>query len=179
MKNRIIIGAIFYLLGMSCTKSPDDIPTTGSAVSVEAAQEALDFHNKIRADVEVPALEWSNELATYAQEWADYLAFEYQCTMEHRGTLNMNIKGYGENLFWGKGMDYSPTYASQAWYSEIEIYIYTEITADNFHETGHYTQMVWKNTKELGMGIAICPDGATIIVANYNPPGNYLGQKPY
>jgi hypothetical protein len=40
--------------------------------------------------------------------------------------------------------------------------------------------MVWKNTKELGMGIGICPEGyVTVIVANYNPSGNIIGQFPY
>jgi hypothetical protein len=39
--------------------------------------------------------------------------------------------------------------------------------------------MVWKNSKEMGLGIATCPTGEVIIVANYNPAGNYVGQYPY
>jgi pathogenesis-related protein 1 len=39
--------------------------------------------------------------------------------------------------------------------------------------------MVWKETTHVGMGIAICKNGGMIIVANYNPAGNYIGEKPY
>jgi pathogenesis-related protein 1 len=53
------------------------------------------------------------------------------------------------------------------------------LTAANFAPTGHYTQMVWRSTTQVGMGQASCPGGALVIVAEYNPPGNYIGQKPY
>ena len=47
---------------------------------------------------------------------------------------------------------------------------------------GHYTQMVWQNTREIGCGTA--PPGAgglhySILVCRYDPPGNYRGQYPY
>ena len=44
---------------------------------------------------------------------------------------------------------------------------------------GHYTQMVWNNTKEVGVGIGYCKTGGIIIVASYFPAGNYVGQYPY
>jgi pathogenesis-related protein 1 len=39
--------------------------------------------------------------------------------------------------------------------------------------------MVWRDTERMGMGQATCPDGAVIIVANYDPPGNVIGRYPY
>jgi hypothetical protein len=36
--------------------------------------------------------------------------------------------------------------------------------------------VVWKNSTELGMGMARDQTGKVIVVANYNPPGNYIGQ---
>jgi len=45
--------------------------------------------------------------------------------------------------------------------------------------TGHFTQLVWKGSKQLGVGIAFANGGKTaVVVANYYPPGNYLGQFP-
>jgi pathogenesis-related protein 1 len=50
---------------------------------------------------------------------------------------------------------------------------------------GHYTQMVWRNTKEVGAAkwlIKSTGDGGwcrVIVFANYSPPGNMLGQKPF
>lgn len=41
---------------------------------------------------------------------------------------------------------------------------------------GHFTQIVWKNTQYLGVGIAKNAYGRTVIVATYFPPGNYKGQ---
>jgi Cysteine-rich secretory protein family len=47
---------------------------------------------------------------------------------------------------------------------------------------GHYIQMVWQNTKEIGCGTA--PPGAgglhySVLVCRYDPPGGYTGQMPY
>ncbi len=52
---------------------------------------------------------------------------------------------------------------------------------------GHYTQVVWRDSTELGCGMANCtvnnPFGGSgpwqLWVCNYNPPGNYVGMKPY
>jgi Cysteine-rich secretory protein family len=41
---------------------------------------------------------------------------------------------------------------------------------------GHFTQVVWKSSKELGVGKAKSRSGRIYVVANYYPPGNYQGQ---
>jgi hypothetical protein len=41
-------------------------------------------------------------------------------------------------------------------------------------ETGSFTQVVWKNSKTLGAGIAFTENGrSAYIVALYTPPGNF------
>lgn len=40
---------------------------------------------------------------------------------------------------------------------------------------GHFTQVVWKSSSKLGVGIAR-KNGHILVVANYDPPGNYQGQ---
>lgn len=42
--------------------------------------------------------------------------------------------------------------------------------------TGHFTQMVWRDTKEIGVGRAKGKSGQVVIVANYKPRGNIFGQ---
>lgn len=43
--------------------------------------------------------------------------------------------------------------------------------------TGHFTQVVWKSSQRLGVGIGFANNGNTaVVVANYGPPGNYLNQ---
>lgn len=41
---------------------------------------------------------------------------------------------------------------------------------------GHFTQVVWKNSKALGIGWVQMNDGTTYVVANYEPAGNVIGQ---
>lgn len=41
--------------------------------------------------------------------------------------------------------------------------------------TGHFTQVVWKDSKELGVGCTKAKNGKIYVVANYYPPGNYIG----
>lgn len=40
---------------------------------------------------------------------------------------------------------------------------------------GHFTQIVWKNTTEMGIAMAK-RDGTCVIVACYHPRGNIVGQ---
>lgn len=156
------------------------ILNTGSRISAKDAQELLEHHNKVRKEVGTKPLIWSSKLSAYAQEWANYLAEESNCKMIHRNSPGQNNKLYGENIFWGSSAKYFTTLdASQEWYNEIKLYTYNQVTEKNWEPTGHYTQMIWKDTKEVGVGVSICPNGAIIIVANYYPAGNYLHQYPY
>lgn len=174
--NFFILILVFY--ASSIALNAQQVPaTTGSRVLQKDAQQALDFHNKVRADVGVTALQWSEELAAYAQAWADHLAVN--CKLEHRPNTGQWTQKHGENIFWGEGEDYSPLQASESWYSEIKDYKYGTLNGNNWYKTGHYTQMVWKNTTHVGIGVARCKSGAILIVANYAPSGNYLGERPY
>jgi pathogenesis-related protein 1 len=175
MKSTIVwLILLFCYATAYCQSVPEN---TGSKVTQAAAQEALDFHNKVRNDVGTKPLQWSAELATYAQNWADSLAMR-DCAFEHRPHYP-GKRNYGENIFWGSADSYTVLNASKSWYSEIEKYVYGALNASNWYGTGHYTQMVWYNTKSVGIGATVCSSGAILIVANYDPPGNYMGEKPY
>ncbi len=151
---------------------------TGSKVTQAQAQEALDFHNKVRADVKVPGLQWSAELAAFAQQWAEQVASK-GCGLQHRPGDGEWAQKYGENIFGGSGAAYTALNASESWYAEIKDYTPGALNESNWYKTGHYTQMVWRNTTQAGIGIATCEGNGTIIVANYNTPGNYMGESPY
>lgn len=176
---KISLRIFVFMLGVTVfpLQAQKVSPATGSKVLQKDAQEALDFHNKVRGDVGSPPLQWSEVLARYAQSWADHLAAD--CELEHRPYSGPWAQKYGENIFWGGGEDYTVLHASESWYSEIEEYTYGPLTDSNWYKTGHYTQMVWKSTTHVGMGKAVCKSGAILIVANYNPSGNYMGEKPY
>ena len=152
---------------------------TGSKIGWQDAEKFLAHHNQVRAEVGAPGLVWSKELAAYSQEWADQLA-QNGCKMEHHKKPSLKGEPVGENLFWGSSSTfYHPIDASISWYSEKKIYKYGKFGKGNWHEIGHYTQMVWKNTREVGVGVSVCKDGGLIVVANYYPAGNYIDQFPY
>jgi hypothetical protein len=59
------------------------------------------------------------------------------------------------------------------WYEEANNYNYNE---DFQQGKGHFAQIVWQNTHEVGFGRAKAADGKWYAVANYYPAGNYIGQ---
>jgi uncharacterized protein YkwD len=133
---------------------------------------ALNVHNEAREEVGVNAVVWSSRLANDAEEYAKKLA--------KSGRFKHSKTGDGENLYWYSSTHHNPmTEASTSWYEEIQLYRYRKCCGRNFSDTGHYTQMVWKNTTEIGMGVAVSKSGETYVVARYNPHGNFIGQFPY
>mmetsp|Transcript_8027 Transcript_8027/g.20596 ORF Transcript_8027/g.20596 Transcript_8027/m.20596 type:complete len:283 (+) Transcript_8027:204-1052(+) len=126
------------------------------------ANEALVAHNNYRALHGVPDLVWDTAVEQSAQAWADGC----RIPLEHSSGT-----GFGENLAWGYG---SMTAAIDAWYSEIDQYDYGNPGFTG--GTGHFTQIVWKDTKRLGCAMGYCPDVyGGYWVCQYDPPGNYLG----
>ena len=67
-----------------------------------------------------------------------------------------------------------------SWVVEGSTYNYNTNSCDGSGMCGHYTQMVWRDTKRLGCASLVCDNGAGVfITCNYDPPGNYVGEKPY
>lgn len=63
--------------------------------------------------------------------------------------------------------------ATQAWYDEIKFYNFNQPKFSA--ETGHFTQVIWKNSQQLGVGLAYTNDQRSVyVVAQYTPPGNVL-----
>jgi uncharacterized protein YkwD len=147
---------------------PDDessqVASSASVVVVDSGltpfqQEALDSHNQYRLKHGVQELTWSPTVAQSAQAHAN------KCVFAHS-----QGSGYGENLAWGHQ---SIGAAIKDWYDEIHQYNY--YSPGFAMGTGHFTQIVWKTTTELGCARGNCPN-MNLWVCQYNPPGNYLNQ---
>jgi pathogenesis-related protein 1 len=154
------------------------------ALTPAEQSEMVAAHNQWRQEAGVPELKWSASLATTAQGWANNLKQNQGCNMTHS-----NTRGIGENLYWASALMYSDgkrelqpvsaTKVTESWGSEKQHYDYANNTCASGHVCGHYTQVVWKITTEVGCAKAVCGDHTQVWVCNYSPPGNWRGQKPY
>ena len=150
------------------TSTSQAAATTSASTSSDSlsdfASSVLAEHNKKRAlQKDTPALTWSDTLATYAQDYAD----NYDCS----GTLTHSGGPYGENLALG----YDGPGAVDAWYNEISDYDFSNPGFSS--NTGHFTQVVWKSTTQVGCGIKTCGGAwGDYVICSYNPAGNYGGE---
>ena len=168
----------FFLLAYGCTKPAGHRPPglDDDGAFSELAAELLAAHNQVRAEAlptpspALASLSWDDELAAIAQDWAA------GCRFEHSNN------SLGENLALFSA-DAPGTSVVQGWASEASSYDYGSDSC--LGVCGHYTQIVWRNTARVGCGVAQCDDvvggfGAGFLwVCNYDPPGNYIGQRPY
>lgn len=154
-------------------QAPEAEPTaTGEPKALAGMTEA---HNQVRKRVGVAPLQWSNELAAYATQWANHLK-QRNCALDHRPLRGQFAQKYGENLFLISGAHASASEVVEAWASEAADYNYKKNSCKGM--CGHYTQVVWRDTQEVGCALATC--GSTEVwVCNYNPPGNFMGKRPY
>jgi pathogenesis-related protein 1 len=146
-------------------------------LSSEEVQLLLEEHNRVRSVVGVAPMAWSQHLAVYAQQWADHLA-DSECRIEHRPVEGEWQGLYGENLFTGTAGYYGVNAAVQAWESEKQFFKGEAVSLSNVQQVGHYTQLVWEATSQVGCGKTECR-GRMILVCNYSPPGNVLDETPY
>lgn len=141
-------------------------------------QRILSAHNRERLKLGLQPLQWNSALAQSAQRWADYLAAtgRFEHAPENRAAPE------GENIWAGTKGYYSPDAMVDAWVREKRYFKYgvfpNNSTTGNVEDVGHYTQMVWRATSEVGCAEAASA-GEDILVCRYAEAGNYIGERPF
>jgi len=133
-------------------------------------KEALDAHNKYRKVHGVSELEHDTKLSDLAMDWAEHLA--NRNTLEYTNSQYENAP-LGENVVKANKFYLNGDLISKIWYDENSKYHYDGAFTPT---TGHFTQMVWKNTRKVGFGYASRDDGQFFAVAFYYPAGNYKNE---
>ena len=162
--------------GVGTTKGEEVETACGTEVAEPPADDFglanLSYHNAARAAHGAMPMVWDAELAAEAQEWAEFLQSEMR--LMHSTTAQRGPTG--ENLYFASSSDGSSEaaiantdVASRAWYEQEEgLYGYDGQFSSG---TGHFTQMVWKDSCKLGCGYT-----ENFVVCRYSPQGNFLGQ---
>ncbi len=131
----------------------------------------LEEHNDARDHVGVPRLEWSNRLASQAQDWAEELARRGQ--MEH--STHEGSAGAGENLWMGTAGRYGPDMMIAGFVQERQFFrpgTFPHVsTTGRWNDVGHYTQVIWRETQEVGCAVARGGEN-DFLVCRYWPAGN-------
>jgi uncharacterized protein YkwD len=152
--------------------------TGTSSASIGFETRVLIAHNAERASLGIRPLRWDPALAASAQRWADRLAAtgRFEHAPEDRNAPQ------GENLWAGTKGHYAPEAMVDAWVREKRHFrpgVFPNNSATGrVEDVGHYTQVVWRATGEVGCARAT---GAKedILVCRYAEAGNYKGEIPY
>nr|XP_043622432.1 pathogenesis-related leaf protein 4-like [Erigeron canadensis] len=133
-------------------------------------QDYLDTHNSARANVGVKNMIWNTSVAAYAQNYANQRILD--CNLVHSNGP------FGENLAKGDGT-FTGTAAVNLWIDEKYYYDHMTNTCVGGHACGHYTQVVWRDSFQLGCARVQCISGWSFVICSYYPSGNYIGETPY
>ena len=141
-------------------------------------QRILASHNFERAKLGVGPLRWNPALARDAQGWANQLA----ATGRFEHAPDNPASPQGENLWAGTKGYFAPEAMVAGWVREKRYYrdgvFPNNSSTGRVEDIGHYTQLVWRDTREVGCARA---SGAyeDILVCRYTQPGNYIGERPF
>jgi len=184
MYKKVSAEIIMILVTAVIVTVPSSVMQFSHAQSNQGLQTVLDVHNQERAAVGVQPLTWSDQLAADAQTWAQQVAttgiFDH-LDKEHTG-LTCTGPCYGENI-----AGFNPSLGPSAPGEGVSLWVaekskYTPGSPVDLYVNGHYTQMVWQATTELGCATA--PPGAgglqySVLLCRYSPPGNGGDGVPY
>lgn len=150
-------------------KDPSQRANIKTAEHYNMTQEDQDLilqrHNYYRAlHEDTGGVTWNDTLASYA---ASFVA-AYDCAS---GELSHSVWDFGENIALG----YNVAGSVKGWYDEIKDYDF--IKSEFSGATGHFTQLLWKDTKQVGCAIRYCNSfWGNITVCEYDPAGNWDGE---
>ena len=146
--------------------------------------EFLKSHNQCRQNTsnKIPPLKWDFTLENESRSWAAHLATNVG-ELQHSKPSADEVR-YGENLHFNPDKSFTPKDAVNSWCNEKVNFKpggqFPDVSnTGKWQDVGHYTQVIWKETKFVGCGTAQDSQGNTYVVCRYLPPGNIFGEKPY
>jgi pathogenesis-related protein 1 len=170
-----LLVAVTFIDVVACAAGRTGVRLDG--LTRAQADQFVRAHNAWRRRAFVSPLRWAEDLAARAQAHAVYLA-AHGCVLEH-GPLPLDV---GQNLYKAGPLRsegnanallaVTAAMVVDAWGAESADYSPEHDTCAPNRQCGHYTQMVWATTDEVGCGMSVCPTLGQVWVCDYRPPGN-------
>jgi hypothetical protein len=136
----------------------------------------LAAHNQVRRAAGVPPLAWSPVLAADAASHGPYLASIER--LEHSPRTKRGNQG--ENLWMGTAGAFAPEIMVDGWAGEKQHFRpgrFPDVsTTGRWEDVGHYTQMIWPGTTQVGCAMAR-GKGWDFLICRYAPAGNIIGAR--
>ncbi|BAF10252.1 pathogenesis-related protein PRB1-3 [Oryza sativa Japonica Group] len=142
-------------------------------LQISEAQQFVVPQTHLRAIYGLHPLKWSSDLADLATRWADQYKGDCAAASAASAAGGVNVfRGYG-------GEAWQPSDAVAAWAEEAQHYDYGANACAAGKECGHYKQMMWRDSTQVGCATVTCSSGETLMACHYEPQGNIMGQKPF
>ncbi|KAL5103436.1 Glioma pathogenesis-related protein 1 [Taenia crassiceps] len=174
MSSALVLVSLVVLLSTATCQWP---------TNVERAH-ILEAHLRVRENVIPRAsnmllMRYSSAMECLAAYWASFCRFEHP-----NPSLYPWYRGIGQNLAIHSGFKPHLTESVCGWEGERKFFDFFNNTCSKV--CGHYTQLVWANSDQVGCAMRRC-DGIKphwsnpqyLTVCQYKPGGNYIGQRPY
>ena len=177
--------------GTASASSPSAAPPGAGAPEVAPAPEIahtqppadeserlLVLHNAERARLGLPPLVWNSALARDAGAYAKVILSRGE--LQHASESER--KGNGENLWMGTSGTWDADAMVGMFLEERRFFraaAFPDVSlTGNWADVGHYSQIVWRDTKQVGCAVD-SGRGMDVLVCRYYPAGNVFGKNPY
>jgi hypothetical protein len=184
-KRQHLAIALLFLASACAQPGPERVVERRETQAPAARGEALlrgaviDSHNVARAAVGTPPIAWSDALAVSARAYAEEMARTGRFEHAHQP---MGPGRQGENLWTGTRDAYDYAEMMGHWLAERKDFVNLPVPAASrtgtFGDVGHYTQIVWRGSTEVGCALASNARD-DYLVCRYSPPGNVVGWRAY
>ena len=134
--------------------------------------DVLKQHNKIREKYKREQLKLNNDLTTLAQKYADNFDLLEEYNFHFENDQNQYI-GINYKLFDGDISEINKI--CKEWIDEGKGCEENSVIKYS-SKTKHFTQIIWKNTKNIGLGYSELNNNKKIFIAFYYPVGNILNE---
>ena len=164
-----------FLLNVFPPKEEDEKSnlSSNSELKIVFLEDLLNSNNDFRSKHGASSLTLNPSLIMKANDYAMFIA-------NNDPLQNYDIEYLGEkcgkNICITNNANYNGKEICSIWYNEIKEYNFSNVKKNDMKKVKNFTQLIWKETREVGYGWAQDSQGNICVVAIYFPPGNIKGR---